>query len=99
MSLFGHFGEVEVLDEDEHPREHAAHLGAVDAGGGDSEHGALPGVLPADLRDGDVEAIAQPLHDRAHHAALLLERLRTVDVELDHGGPDDHRVARVSWIS
>ncbi len=83
----------------EDPGENSANLGAVDAGGRDSEYGALPGVLPADLRHRDVEPIAQPLHDRAHHAALLLERLGSVDVKLDHGGPDDHRVARVSWIS
>ena len=54
------------------------------------EHRALPGVLAADLGDRELEAVAHALRDRAHDAALLLERLGAVDVELDGGRPDDH---------
>ena len=99
MSLLVTSARWSLFDEDEYPGEDAAHPDAIDARGGDSEHGALPGILAADLRDRDVEAIAQPLRDRSHYAAFLLQGLGTVDVELHHGGPDDHKVARVSWIS
>src|SRR5262245_46972136 len=54
------------------------------------ERDPLPRVLPADLRDGDVEPVADALRDGADHAALLLERLRAVDVKLHAGGADDH---------
>jgi translation initiation factor IF-2 len=60
---------------------------------GQTQQRRLPTILPADLRNGQIEAIAQSLGDRADHPALLLERPRTVDADLDHRGPDDHGVA------
>jgi hypothetical protein len=96
----GHFREMRLFDEDERASQQIAHLGPVAARRGHAEYGALPGVLSVDFRDRDVEAIAQPPHDRADDTTLFLERLRPVDVQLDDGGADDHESAgRVSWIS
>ena len=76
------------------------HLVGLVADGADPEDGALPGPLPSHLRDGDVEAIPHSLTDGERHTSLLFERLGTVYVQLDAGGPDDHQSsAGCSWCS
>src|SRR5262249_55128246 len=92
--------EMHVLDELERALQLSAHVGAVVPGRRDADHRPLPGVLSADLRRRHVEAIAQPSDPRGDEAALLLERVRAVDVQLDDRRPDDHVSAgRVSTIS
>ena len=70
-----HLGEVKILDEFGHLVEQRAHRVPVVAHGGQAELDPLPGVLPAHLGDGHVEAIPHPPHHGPHHAALLFEGL------------------------
>ena len=55
-----------------------------------SDHGTLPCPLPAHLAHRKVEAVSQPPGDRPNHAALRLQRLRLMHMNLDHRRPNNH---------
>src|SRR5437867_2990998 len=54
-------------------------------------------VLQPDLGCGDLEAVVELVAQRLHHHALLLERLRVFDVELEVRDGDDQTIARSSF--
>src|SRR5690606_18499782 len=85
-----HLGQVHLLHEGDRLAERPAHDALVAARHREADHRTLPGVLTADLRHRDVEAVAQASRDLAYDAPLLLERLRFVDPQLDDGHADDH---------
>src|SRR5581483_11002793 len=66
--------ESAVLHEGDDLVEHALAVGARVRDAGDAEARELPGVVVADLRDGDAEGVPEPLRDAADDLAFVLER-------------------------
>src|SRR5688500_408228 len=81
---------MEILDELAGALEHRAHARGVQARGRQAERRILPGVLTSDFGHREIELVAHAADDRPHHAALRLERLGSLDVQLDDAGADDH---------
>src|SRR5437667_4227293 len=71
--------------------------GAAAGDEGDREARALMDVLQADFRRGDLKTVAELVAQRLHHHALLFQRLRVLDVELEKGDRDDHANAGSSF--
>ena len=57
---------------------------------GDAEGGAVPQEGVIELGDGDVEAMAQLLLERAHDLTAVLERLRVLDGEFEGKRSEGH---------
>ena len=73
---------LDAFDLVERPRSAISSTMSRRRDGDDAEPGALPEILMRDLGDGDVELPQPILHPPQHHA-LVLQRLRIGQVELD----------------
>ena len=82
--------EPQALHEANHLVHALAQVARIDAHhhAADADRVAL--VLVRDLGDRDVEALAQAIDHGAHHLALVLERVRLGQLQLDEHRPDQH---------